>query len=79
MSAGALDLYGAGLRTDPYGELARLRDRDRHAETVIGTAVKLEPPQWSHSCTTVLWLPGFSDSLVLRLLAFTTYFRSLST
>ena len=47
--------------------------------TVRGTAVKLEPPQWSHSCTTVLWLPGFSDNLVLRLFAFTTYFRSSST
>ena len=49
------------------------------AVTVIGTLVKLEPPQWSHSCTTVLWSPASNESLVLRLFAFTTYFRSLST
>jgi cytochrome P450 len=39
MSAASLDLYGAAFRTDPYGELARLRDLDWHAETAIGTAV----------------------------------------
>jgi cytochrome P450 len=34
-----LDLYGEGFRTDPYGELARLRDQQWHAGTAIGTAV----------------------------------------
>jgi cytochrome P450 len=39
MSGPSLDLYGAAFRTDPYAELARLRDLDWHAETAIGTAV----------------------------------------
>jgi cytochrome P450 len=34
-----LDLYGDAFRTDPYGELARLRARSWHAGTAIGTAV----------------------------------------
>jgi cytochrome P450 len=34
-----LDLYGAGFRSDPYGELARLRAHGCYATTVIGTAV----------------------------------------
>ncbi|WP_326999742.1 hypothetical protein OHA72_31955 [Dactylosporangium sp. NBC_01737] len=39
MSAATLDLYGAAFRTDPYGELARLRELGWHAQTAIGTAV----------------------------------------
>ncbi len=39
MSGPALDLYGAAFRTDPYRELARLREMGWHAETAIGTAV----------------------------------------
>ncbi|GAA3218454.1 cytochrome P450 [Dactylosporangium siamense] len=35
----SLDLYGAAFRTDPYAELARLRDLSWHAQTAIGTAV----------------------------------------
>ncbi|GAA0916409.1 cytochrome P450 [Virgisporangium ochraceum] len=36
---GDLDLYGPAFRTDPYAELARLRNEDWYATTAIGTAV----------------------------------------